>query len=782
TSIRLNMGKRKAGTDGAEYIGTPLSSITADQVEALKAASTDLPTNLRCLVPLLESIRAVYDIEGVPHRRPIAKKAATDIKRTIVAAEEVSVDYNENDLDYVFHLKEHEIDTTKSLSPHFAAVVKTLKSSRYILARHDESLSRTILDLILVDRLNQLEDKDTYHHLLVSAEVPVSIKVKDIDGGDVIYNGRADWTIGYGKTKSETGSILVVVEAKPLENGVSGLPQLLIYMAAIHEARRLQEKTNQSVFGIVSDGGDFTFAFLDQNKKLYVSQKLQWVLHSSTILSYIDMILLDAIHSSPHTTPVKSQNQILNRYPHYLTGNWQFGEDEDGEESEEEMEVVDVVRRDGPAVYHNDIREELLAAANKIGTYKFKRSRDTLEHDVTAFHQDQYKKGPTDKLTYEAGIWCDSHGRVILDLDGTPVRNYMNIPVVLSSQLEGCYMEAMMRQHPKIKLQDFVARMPKDQAKRNALSARMRMYRVEACCISWKQKEGSQNINAYIDNLLPAQYIKTNYTECFRDLTNLEVEEIRTVNDGSYMERAGPRRLTDDVRQAQQAARSSNVARLRGARQGPISSDHTGDGLLLGSRRNFVIADRENREDSESSVDESIDGMDESVLEDDEDEPRITDDDEFSVGEIDPDEVDEVMPDADEEADSDAVEETVWTDDDLIDASQEMTWVGILCRVPVSQEHIALITHLLHPTRQEYQQRLHEVAPPTDPTASYFDQYKELERASIARGELLLIRTRWPHVRVRRITSSAGIEWNTDVPVRVAEEVRNLIEDVKLGG
>ncbi|KAL9122011.1 MAG: hypothetical protein Q9187_001436 [Circinaria calcarea] len=431
-----------------------------------------------------------------------------------------------------------------------------------------------------------------------------------------------------------------------------------------------------------------------------------------------------------------------------------------------------------PAVYHNDIREELLAAANKIGTYKFKRSRGTLEHDATAFHQDQklwglsrkhrprilfqYKKGPTDKLTYEAGIWCDSHGRVILDLDGTPVRNYTNIPVVLSSQLEGCYMEAMMRQHPKIKLQDFAARMPKDQAKWNALSARMRRYRVEACCISWKQKEGSQNINVYIDNLLPAQYIKANYTECFRDLTNLEVEEIRTVNDGSYMERAGPRRLADDVRQAH--------------------SDHTGDGLLLSSRRNFVIADRENREDSESSVDGSIDGMDESVLEDDEDEPSITDDDEFSVGEIDPDEVDEVMPDADEEADSDAVEETLWTGDDLIDASQDMTWAGILCRVPVSQEHIALITHLLHPTRQEYQQRLHEVAPPTDPTASYFDQYKELERASIARGELLLIRTRWPHVRVRRITSSAGIEWNTDVPVQVAEEVRNLIEDVKLGG
>lgn len=200
---------------------------------------------------------------------------------------------------------------------------------------------------------------------------------------------------------------------------------------------------------------------------------------------------------------------------------------------------------------------------------------------------------------------------------------------------------------------------------------------------------------------------------------------------------------------------------------------------MLGSRRNFVIADRENREDSESSDDEGIDAMDESGLEDDEGDHSIIEDDEFSVGEIDP---DEVIPDADGEAESDAMEETLWTGDDLIDASQYMTWEGILCRVPVSHEHIALITHLLHPTRQEYQQRLNEVAPPTDPTASYFDQYKELERASIAKGELLLFRTWSPHVRVRRITSSAGVEWNTDVPVQVAEEVRNLIEDVKLGG
>ena len=373
---------------------------------------------------------------------------------------------------------------------------------------------------------------------------------------------------------------------------------------------------------------------------------------------------------------------------------------------------------------------------------------------------------------------------MILDLNGTPIRNYTNIPVVLSSQLEGCYMEAMLREHPGIQVQDFVARMPKDQVKRNALSARMRRYRLEACCVSWTRMAGSDNIKAYIDNLLPAKYIKTNFTECFRDLTDLEVKDIETVNHGNYPERARGRKLSDDVRQAQATARPITVALARRAQQGLISSEHTGDGLVLGSRCKFVEADHLNREGSESSEDDDgTDGMEESVIEEDEPEPISADDSEFWVVEID---VDEEIADPAEEADSEgeeyAMEKKVWTRYHLVQASQDMTWEGILCRVPVSKEHIALIIHLLHPTRQEFRQRLGLEAPPTDPTASYFDQYKVLEDASKARGKLLLLHKRSPHVRVRRIISFTDLEWNTDKPVQVAEEVRTLIEFVKLGG
>lgn len=140
-----------------------------------------------------------------------------------------------------------------------------------------------------------------------------------------------------------------MVEAKPIQNASIGLPQLLVYMVGVQRAR--QEKTNQVVFGMSSDGENFSFTFLDQNKKFYVSRSLEWRCDRRTILTYIDTMLLDAIHSSPHTTSTKSGNTTLLQYPRYLRGQWNFGGLEEREDEEEEVEdemnfddVVDIVK------------------------------------------------------------------------------------------------------------------------------------------------------------------------------------------------------------------------------------------------------------------------------------------------------------------------------------------------------------------------------------------------------------------------------------------------------
>ena len=219
-----------------------------------------------------------------------------------------------------------------------------MQQSRYVRDRCDEALSRTALDLILIDRLQHLQDEDAHDQLCLSAEVTITVKTQDFDGNSELIRGRADWALGYGRDKTETGSILIVVEAKPVGEASTGLPQLMIYMAGVFESRRT--RSNNTVFGMVSDGAIFWFAFLDHNKKFYVSSPYKWATNQPTILAYIDTILLDAIHSSPHTTPTKFHNTSLLNCPRYLKGQWKFGEgSEDGvEEQSDPDDFVDIVR------------------------------------------------------------------------------------------------------------------------------------------------------------------------------------------------------------------------------------------------------------------------------------------------------------------------------------------------------------------------------------------------------------------------------------------------------
>ena len=186
--------------------------------------------------------------------------------------------------------------------------------------------------------------------LLLSAEVPVSVKYLDERGKPILLKGRADWALGYGTDKRNTGSLLIIVEAKPAPKASVGMPQMLVYMAAVQEARR--DRTNKTVFGMLSDGTLYTFACLDNNKRLLISRVFEWLFDRQAILRHIDHILLDAIQSSPHTTPKKLNSSNIYGYNRYLRGTWKFGEDsddeeEDGDEDDEEEDLVDVIERNG---------------------------------------------------------------------------------------------------------------------------------------------------------------------------------------------------------------------------------------------------------------------------------------------------------------------------------------------------------------------------------------------------------------------------------------------------
>ena len=180
----------------------------------------------------------------------------------------------------------------------------------------------------------------------------MSIQVKDIYCNKEIIKGRADWALGYGTNKLHTGAILLVVEAKPYQSAAVGMPQLLVYMATVYEARK--DRVNKSVFGMLSDCNEFRFAFLDENKKLFVTESFAWVAKQSTILAYLDMVLINAIESSPHITPQKENNRTILHYPDFLERQWRFGTqlDDGGTEDskEDDYDMVDVVNIGGRVV------------------------------------------------------------------------------------------------------------------------------------------------------------------------------------------------------------------------------------------------------------------------------------------------------------------------------------------------------------------------------------------------------------------------------------------------
>lgn len=69
----------------------------------------------------------------------------------------------------------------------------------------------------------------------------------------------------------------------------------------------------------------------------------------ATILAYIDMMLLSAIKSSPHTAPQKGHNRSITGYSDYSESIWKFGielNEEENDEGEKEGEEEGKKERD----------------------------------------------------------------------------------------------------------------------------------------------------------------------------------------------------------------------------------------------------------------------------------------------------------------------------------------------------------------------------------------------------------------------------------------------------
>ena len=147
----------------------------------------------------------------------------------------------------------------------------------------------------------------------------------------------------------------------------------------------------------------------------------------------------------------------------------------------------------------------------------------------------EYRRLNRSNPEYEVEHWYHM-GRLVLDCEGIPVRRFINIPDVLSSEYPGHFMEANRRQDSRIQDRDFAARMPPICIGRNsdgqpiwkfpktasALSSRRRRFRLRAGCLTWITKP-CPTMTKFLEEHLPQDLKDRNTTNGFRDLTPEEM-------------------------------------------------------------------------------------------------------------------------------------------------------------------------------------------------------------------------------------------------------------------
>lgn len=156
------------------------------------------------------------------------------------------------------------------------------------------------------------------------------------------------------------------------------------------------------------------------------------------------------------------------------------------------------------------------------------------------------------------------NGRVVLGPDGLPIRDFIDIPKLCSSQMEGFRMEAISRLDSRISISDFRARMMREGLPgANAISMRKTRFRTRARCLAWDRRAGSDFFEENLRKEMTRDMVNRNSTEDLEDLSSGKAQKLQLDTAGIAPARSGGRALTDDVRaQRLKAAREKNQKKL----------------------------------------------------------------------------------------------------------------------------------------------------------------------------------------------------------------------------
>ncbi|KAI4243715.1 MAG: hypothetical protein L6R40_003328 [Gallowayella cf. fulva] len=164
-----------------------------------------------------------------------------------------------------------------------------------------------------------------------------------------------------------------------------------------------------------------------------------------------------------------------------------------------------------------------------------------------------------------------SDGVYLLDRNDHPILDWPELPLTISGQVEGLFLELWYRLNRHITTENMLARCPaltqkagpkshRDDPKTqirplpgiSAYGNRRERHRLLIGTCAWDKKEGSASIQAQLKRVLPnsvlAELEQQGTTRTWRDLSNQEVNAICYVNkgQGTASLRAGNRRLTDE--------------------------------------------------------------------------------------------------------------------------------------------------------------------------------------------------------------------------------------------
>ena len=135
----------------------------------------------------------------------------------------------------------------------------------------------------------------------------------------ISVNGRVDHSIGRilrSPTTSATKqlrrrfqSLLLIMEAKVIRGVDKVLPQLLVYLASLHQSRLQRGTSDASVYGAASDGYVFVFVTITHDGAIKLSRRFDITQGDMVIVLGCFKYILETAHINFNPTPERIGRQ-----------------------------------------------------------------------------------------------------------------------------------------------------------------------------------------------------------------------------------------------------------------------------------------------------------------------------------------------------------------------------------------------------------------------------------------------------------------------------------------